>query len=308
MVEKDIRRWFAHVIPNNLGRFTRSRCIIRASYTSFVVERTFFSRKRRDDVSSYMREWVFAPRILRASAFSINKNREHSLHFTRTTHCPPRHSSGVTCQPHQLHAWYLASRMDTPSGCIESRGHSLTPWRNNAVDGTMCVHVPFKVCGARTPYRRCTVYGEKERGWRREGGGGCISPSEQRIIAVEWHDHTDGWKGRSGGRQAGRQAERAGRKRREWIKSWTDRTSEEKSQGRRRRSGRNMEWRAVATSIARPAGIVPARRKYPLASRVTPVRRTRPETVVRSRRSVDNIWELRRFRRRLRLRNVRDVL
>lgn len=60
--------------------------------------------------------------------------------------------------------------MGTPSECIESRGHSLTPRRNNAVDDTMCVHVPFKVCELRwAPHRRsvCTVYAEKEGGCRR---------------------------------------------------------------------------------------------------------------------------------------------
>lgn len=47
-------------------------------------------------------------------------------------------------------------------------------------------------------------------------GGSYTSPGEQRIIAVEWHDHTDGWKGRAGRRKAERAAEREER-----IKSWT---------------------------------------------------------------------------------------
>ena len=46
--------------------------------------------------------------------------------------------------------------------------------------------------------------------------GSYTSPGEQRSIAVEWHDHTDGWKGRTGRRKAERTAERE-----EQIKSWT---------------------------------------------------------------------------------------
>lgn len=82
--------------------------------------------------------------------------------------------------------------------------------------------------------------------YRREGGkrgGSYISPGEQRIIAVEWHDHTDGWKGRW--REKG------------WEGGWKrgvnkklDRVvSGEKLRGRIWRS-RNMEWRrTTATSI-----------------------------------------------------------
>jgi len=47
-------------------------------------------------------------------------------------------------------------------------------------------------------------------------GGSYTSLGEQRIIAVEWHDHTDGWKGRTGRRKAERATERE-----EQIKSWT---------------------------------------------------------------------------------------
>lgn len=77
-------------------------------------------------------------------------------------------------------------------------------------------------------------------------GGNYTSPGEQRIIAVEWHDHTDGWKGRW--------------KEKGWEGDWKrgankklDRVvSGEKLRGRRWRC-RNTEWRRATATSTRSA-------------------------------------------------------
>lgn len=115
---------------------------------------------------------------------------------------------------------------------------------------TECVYTSLLRC-ARARFASVYVH-EHERVAE---GGGYISPSEQRIIAVEWHDHTDGWKGRW--REKG------------WEGGWKrgankklDRVvSGEKLQGKRRRC-RNTEYDGERRQQVHPLGIVPACRKY----------------------------------------------
>lgn len=102
-----------------------------------------------------------------------------------------------------------------------------------------CVHVPFRCVRARF----VCVHVPRERVAK---GGNYTSPGEQRIIAVEWHDHTDGWKGRW--------------KEKGWEGDWKrgankklDRVvSGEKLRGRRWRC-RNTEWRRATATSTRSA-------------------------------------------------------